>query len=79
MVQDRKRMQTEQIRTWVKSVLNGESSGHDWLHVSRVAKLALYIGKKENADLFIVEAAPLVHDLIDVKPPDAQAFSQRGV
>lgn len=75
MVQDRKRMQTEQIRTWVKSVLNGESSGHDWLHVSRVAKLALYIGKKEHADLFIVEAAALVHDLIDVKLPDAARLS----
>ncbi|MEC1614625.1 HD domain-containing protein [Bacillus mojavensis] len=68
-------MQTEQIRTWVKSVLNGESSGHDWLHVSRVAKLALYIGKKEHADLFIVEAAALVHDLIDVKLPDAARLS----
>lgn len=75
MVRDRKLMQTEQIRTWVKSVLSGESTGHDWLHVSRVAELALYIGKKENADLFVVEAAALVHDLIDVKLPDAIRLS----
>lgn len=75
MVKDRKLMQTEQIRTWVKSVLSGESTGHDWLHVSRVAELALNIGKKENANLFIVEAAALVHDLIDVKLPDAIRLS----
>lgn len=67
--------QAEQIRTWVQSVLTGESSGHDWLHVSRVADLALYIGEKENADLFIVETAALVHDLIDVKLPDTVRLS----
>ncbi|MFH0347546.1 HD domain-containing protein [Bacillus vallismortis] len=65
----------EQIRAWVQSVLTGESSGHDWHHVSRVADLALYIGEKENADLFIVEITALVHDLIDVKMPDAFRFS----
>ncbi|MEC5231387.1 HD domain-containing protein [Bacillus inaquosorum] len=67
--------QTEQIRTWVQSVLTGESSGHDWYHVSRVADLAVYIGEKENADLFIVETAALVHDLIDVKLPDTVRLS----
>ncbi|MCO4850451.1 HD domain-containing protein [Bacillus vallismortis] len=61
---------TEQIRAWVQSVLNGESSGHDWHHVSRVTELAMYIGEKENADLFIVETAALVHDVIDAKLPD---------
>ena len=58
--------QAEQIRTWVQSILTDESSGHDWHHVSRVADLAAYIGEKEKADLFIVETAALVHDLIDV-------------
>ncbi|ADM38183.1 HD domain-containing protein [Bacillus spizizenii ATCC 6633 = JCM 2499] len=67
--------QADQIRTWVQSVLTGESSGHDWLHISRVADLAVYIGEKENADLFIVETAALVHDLIDVKLPDTIRLS----
>ncbi|MFB0635207.1 HD domain-containing protein [Bacillus rugosus] len=67
--------QAEQIRTWVQSVLTGESSGHDWFHISRVADLALYIGEKENADLFIIETAALVHDLIDIKLPDAVRLS----
>lgn len=67
--------QSDQIRTWVQSVLTGESSGHDWLHVSRVADIAVYIGEKENANLFIVETAALVHDLIDVKLPDTVRLS----
>lgn len=67
--------QAEQIRTWVQSILTDESSGHDWHHVSRVADLAAYIGEKEKADLFIVEMAALVHDLIDVKLPDTVRLS----
>ncbi|MEC0322744.1 Mn(2+)-dependent (deoxy)ribonucleoside pyrophosphohydrolase [Bacillus subtilis] len=67
--------QAEQIRAWVQSILTDESSGHDWHHVSRVADLAAYIGEKEKADLFIVETAALVHDLIDVKLPDTVRLS----
>lgn len=65
----------EQIRAWVQSVLNGESSGHDWHHVSRITELAMYIGEKEHADLFIVETAALVHDVIDAKLPDTIRLS----
>jgi uncharacterized protein len=36
---------------------------HGWDHVSRVVLLALKIGKKEKADLFIVEVAALLHDI----------------
>ncbi|MEM5019931.1 Mn(2+)-dependent (deoxy)ribonucleoside pyrophosphohydrolase [Bacillus subtilis] len=71
--------QAEQIRTWVQSILTDESSGHDWHHVSRVADLAAYIGEKEKADLFIVEMAALVHDLIDVKLPDTVRLSVNEV
>ncbi len=41
--------------------------GHDWSHADRVRKLALYIGKKEKADLFVVELAALLHDVADYK------------
>ncbi|AYF11667.1 MULTISPECIES: Mn(2+)-dependent (deoxy)ribonucleoside pyrophosphohydrolase [Bacillus] len=71
--------QAEQIRAWVQSILTDESSGHDWHHVSRVADLAAYIGEKEKADLFIVEMAALVHDLIDVKLPDTVRLSVNEV
>lgn len=41
--------------------------GHDWSHVNRVRKLAVHIGTKEKANLFIVELAALLHDVADYK------------
>jgi uncharacterized protein len=52
---------------FVKSVLEDDSSGHDWWHINRVRKLALMIGKSEGADLFVVELAALLHDIDDWK------------
>lgn len=52
---------------YVKSVLLGESSGHDWWHIYRVWRLARDIAEKESADLFIVELAALLHDIADWK------------
>ncbi|MCY9164348.1 HD domain-containing protein [Bacillus atrophaeus] len=66
-MKEQKSIQLEHIRQWVKEALTNERTGHDWQHVTRVAELALYIGKTENADLFIIEASALVHDLIDAK------------
>lgn len=39
------------------------SGCHDWTHVERVRKMALHIGRAEKADLLIVEAAALLHDI----------------
>src|SRR3989338_1683464 len=41
--------------------------GHDWHHIERVWKMARRIGKEENADMFIVEMAALLHDIADWK------------
>ena len=52
----------------VKSVLQGESSGHDWSHVYRVWNIARAIAKKESdVDLFVVELSALLHDIADHK------------
>ncbi len=51
----------------VKNRLSGEGSGHDWWHIYRVWKMAKYIGKRENADMLIVELATLLHDIADWK------------
>ena len=51
---------------FVRMKIRGDP-GHDWSHVNRVRKLALYIGKKEKVDLFIVELAALLHDVADYK------------
>jgi uncharacterized protein len=52
---------------YAEETLRGESSGHDWWHVYRVWKNAQNIGQKENADMFIVELAALLHDIADYK------------
>lgn len=51
---------------FVKKTMKGDP-GHDWSHVDRVREAALHIGRKEKADLFIVELAALLHDVADYK------------
>ncbi|MGM0873898.1 MAG: HD domain-containing protein [Bacillota bacterium] len=50
--------------------LHKEGSGHDWWHIERVRKNALHIGGYEKANVFVVELAALLHDLIDDKLPE---------
>ncbi len=52
---------------FVKEKLASDSSGHDWWHVHRVWKTAVYIGEKEEVDLAIVQLAALLHDIADWK------------
>ena len=56
-----------QTASHIKAQLSGEGSGHDWWHVYRVWKNAIHIGKQENADMFVVELAALLHDIADWK------------
>lgn len=51
----------------VKSLFEGEGTGHDWYHIDRVRRNALIIGRIENADLFLVELGALLHDIADHK------------
>jgi len=55
---------TEQF---IRELLEGEGSGHDWWHIHRVRNNALNIAKSYIADLFIVEMAALLHDIADHK------------
>ena len=57
----------KETEIFVKSILCGDSSGHDWWHIHRVRILALMIGRSEGADLFMVELAALLHDVDDWK------------
>lgn len=52
---------------YVRQKLEGEGSGHDWWHIHRVRNTALKLGQEENADLFVVELAALLHDIADHK------------
>lgn len=55
---------------FVKNKLYKEGTGHDWWHSLRVWQMAKKIGRKESADLFIVELAALLHDIADWKFQD---------
>jgi uncharacterized protein len=51
------------IEEEAKKYFVGASGCHDWTHVSRVRNLAVHIGKKEKADLFVLEVAAYLHDV----------------
>ena len=53
---------------FVRQNLEGYDSGHDWWHIVRVRKLALFINEMESlADPFEVDIAALLHDKVDSK------------
>lgn len=53
--------------TYVKKELADAEGGHDWFHIERVFKNAMLIAKDENADIFVVSLATLLHDIADAK------------
>ncbi len=58
----------KQTEEYVRSKLQGDSSGHDWWHIYRVWKMALKLAKEEkDVDLFVVQLAALLHDIADWK------------
>lgn len=57
----------EKTKRYVKDTLSKDASGHDWWHVYRVWKLAMYLAKEENANEYIVALAALLHDIADWK------------
>lgn len=57
----------EHIITFVKSKFDTDSSGHDFFHMQRVARLAKAIAVTEDADIFITEASAWLHDIGDSK------------
>jgi uncharacterized protein len=54
-------------QAFVRGQLAGEASGHDWWHVHRVWRTAVVIGTVEEADLYVVQLAALLHDIADAK------------
>ncbi len=57
----------QQTADHVRRLLSDDASGHDWWHIDRVRQLALHIGRSEQADLYVVELAALLHDIADWK------------
>ncbi|MDI6738514.1 MAG: HD domain-containing protein, partial [Nanoarchaeota archaeon] len=57
----------KQTADYARNTLEGEGSACDCWHVYRVWNNAVHIGKKENADMLVVELAALLHDIADWK------------
>lgn len=55
------------VEIYVESIFNKDTTGHDWFHIQRVRRLALHIGKEEQANLLMVEIIALLHDVLDDK------------
>ena len=62
---------------FVQKKLQHDCSGHDWGHIYRVWKLALYIGVSEGADKYVIQLAALLHDISDWKfQKDKNAYEE---
>jgi uncharacterized protein len=57
----------EKVSNAMRELFMYEGTGHDWYHSERVRKVAGYIAKKENADLYVVDLGALLHDVKDFK------------
>jgi uncharacterized protein len=56
-----------QVEQLVKTKFTDQEGSHDWFHIDRVRKNALYIQQKEGGDELLVELAALLHDYSDHK------------
>lgn len=54
-------------KNFVQQHLENAEGGHDWFHIERVYKTAVYIASKEQADLLVVRLGALLHDIADAK------------
>jgi uncharacterized protein len=51
------------IRREARAFFRSARGSHDWDHTERVLRLGLRIGRKEKADLGVLELAALLHDI----------------
>lgn len=57
----------EEAKAFARAELGGDSSGHDWWHVARVAGMAKRLAALEGADAAVCELAAWLHDVADEK------------
>ena len=51
----------------VREKSQSDSTGHDWWHIWRVWQMARRLAKAEQANLFVIGLAALLHDIADWK------------
>ncbi|MBA3927513.1 HD domain-containing protein [Listeria rustica] len=57
----------EKAISYIQKKFSDEKTGHDWYHIDRVHKMAVYIQSKEGGNLMLVRMAALFHDFTDPK------------
>lgn len=57
----------KRVSKYIKNVLLGESTGHDWWHIVRVQNTANFINQVEKKDSFVINMIALLHDIYDDK------------
>jgi uncharacterized protein len=67
MIDLKKKSQILQTAEYIRNLLQGEGSGHDWWHIHRVRNNAIHIAHAYETDDFVVEMAALLHDIADHK------------
>lgn len=67
----------DKIKDYSKVILKDDNSGYDYYHAERVSKIAKRIAEKENANIFLCEAAAFLHDVIDYKVVSDEAKAQK--
>lgn len=60
----------QETEKYIRGILEGEGSGHDWWHIHRVRNNSMNIAKAYEVDMFVVEMAALLHDIADHKLHD---------
>ena len=63
----------EKLKIKVQKIMEKNDSAHDFDHIMRVYKNAQKIGKKENANMKLVLAAVLLHDIISFPKSDKKS------
>ena len=57
----------KKTKEFVEQSFKGAEGGHDWFHTKRVLENSVHIAREENANLFVVQLAALLHDIADSK------------
>ncbi len=65
----------EDVRKEAEAMIAGRDPGHDMAHIGRVYAIAELIGREEGADLEVLLAAVLLHDLV-VHPKGSEKRSR---
>lgn len=59
--------QLAQLHTYTYEKLSHDHTGHDMAHIERVVKMARTLNEKLGGNSFVVQAAALLHDVVDEK------------